>query len=248
MDFKARKPEVLTERETITSFSSWKQNLEFHLASCDMFAPFIAADASWEIKSVTNRGLQDDTTAGGKTAAQKLYVLNHMIGLIVSYCPENIRSEIDRKCTSLGWIWSRVRRHYGFNKSEVNFLKLATIKFQEGERYEAFFQRIMAHLYDNLLSPDCNLLFDGEQYAANEDMSPTTERLAVYLWLHCIDERLPMYIARVYAHDLQTKSLKDMQPIISQNMESLLLELAAQDDIKLAYSAPNRNRSAPRFS
>lgn len=117
-----------------------------------------------------------------------------MIGLIVSYCPETIRVEIKRKCTSLGWIWNRVRRHYGFNKSEVNFLRLATFKFQDSKRYEAFFRRIMAHLYDNLLSADSNLTFDDEPYTTTEEMSPTTQRLAVFSWLHYIDERLSMYI------------------------------------------------------
>ena len=210
--FKARKLEPLTETESISSFSSWKQNLEFHLASCNDFSEFIAPNTVWSPPSVLNRGLTDDAGTGAnvKTAVQKAFVLEHMIGLIVSYCPETIRMEIQRKCTSLKWIWSRVRRHYGFNKSEVNFLKLATLKFRDGERYEGFFQRIMAHLYDNLLSVDSNLTFDGVLYNGNEDMSPSTERLAVFLWLHYIDERLPMYVARVYAHDLQTKSLKDI--------------------------------------
>ena len=101
----------------------------------------------------------------------------------------------------------------------------------------------MAHLYDNLLCPDSALLFDGVVYNASEEMSPSTERLAVFLWLHYIDERLPMYVARVYAHDLQRTSLKDLQPIISQNMHSLLAELATQEDIKLAYSHSSSSSS-----
>ena len=39
-----------------------------------------------------------------------------MLGLIVSFCPMNIRSEVDRKATSLKWIWDRVRRHNDFAK------------------------------------------------------------------------------------------------------------------------------------
>ena len=170
-------------------------------------------------------------------------MLEHMIGLIVGYCPEIIRLEIQRKCTSLKWIWNRIRRHYGFNKSEGNFLKLATLKYQEGERYESFFQRIMAHLYDNLLCAESALIFDGEVYTGSEEMSPSTERLAVFLWLYYIDERLPMYVSRVYAHELQKMSLKDLQPVISQNMNSLLAELSAQEDIKLAYSSSSNRGS-----
>ena len=54
-------------------------------------------------------------------------------------------------------------------------------------------------------------------------MSVTTEHLAVYLWLMLMDERLPAYICRVYAHDLQTKSLKEIQPQIVESMDSLSL-------------------------
>ena len=76
-------------------------------------------------------------------------------------------------------------------------------------------------------------------------MSPTTERLAVYLWLQLIDERLPSYVARVYAHDLTSKSLKDIQPHLSQSMDSLLAELVAQSEIQVNYarSSYDRDRS-----
>ena len=122
-----------------------------------------------------------------------------MIRLISSYCPEHIQSEIERKCTSLDWIWQRIRRHYGFAQSEVHFLKLSSIKLKPDERHETFFQRIMAHLYDNLLMAGSEIKFEGEVMEENEEMSPTVERLAVFLWLHFIDERLPAYISRVYA-------------------------------------------------
>ena len=79
----------------------------------------------------------------------------------------------------------------------------------------------------------------------NEEMSPTTERLAVYLCLNLIDERLPAYVSRVYAHDLQTRSLKDIQPQICSAMDSLLLELNAQEDIQVQFSESSY-RQRPR--
>ena len=42
--FKARKLEALTENETIASVNSWQQNLEFQLAACNEFSPFLASD------------------------------------------------------------------------------------------------------------------------------------------------------------------------------------------------------------
>ena len=86
----------------------------------------------------------------------------------------------------------------------------------------------MAHLEDNLLTVAARFQHDGE--TPDEDVSPTTERLAVYLWLYLIDQRLPSYIAQVYAHDLQSRTLKDIQPQVAQNMNCPLQEINAQDE------------------
>ena len=147
------------------------------------------------------------------------------MGWIAQFAPVYLRNKIIKDSTSLAWIWTRIRRHYGFVQSEVHFLALSEIKRKDDERYETFFQRIRCHLDDNLLTISSGIHHNGAAVAQDEAMSPTTERLAVYLWLMLIDERLPAYVARVYAHDLQSKSLKDMQPIICQNMESLLVEV-----------------------
>ena len=238
---RGRRLECLTEKETISTFKSWKQNLEFQLITCRDFVPYLASGVTWSASKVPNRGLLDDGStveeAHRKLAIEKHAVLDTMIRFISSYCPPHIQSEIERKCTSLNWIWQRLRRHYGFSQSEVHFLNLSSIKMESEERHETFFQRIMAHLYDNLLTAGSEIKFDGEAPTANEEMSPTVERLAVFLWLHFIDERLPAYISRVYAKDLQTNSVKDLQPQISMNIKSILEELNTQEDIKIQYSA-----------
>ena len=76
----------------------------------------------------------------------------------------------------------------------------------------------------------------------DEEMSLTTERLAVYLWLSLIDSRLPVFISRVYAHDLQSKSLKEIQPQLADAMDSLLHDLAVQDDISINFSSTSNKQ------
>ena len=158
--------------------------------------------------------------------------------------PSLLRNEIIKRSTSLSWIWQRIRKHYNFIQSEVNFLSLANITRKPDERYEIFYQRIVAHLEDNLLTVASGLHHDGALPTDDEVMSPTTERLAVYLWLNLIDHRLPSYIARIYAHDLQSHTLKDIQPRLSQSMDSLLTEISTQEDIQVHYAKssfrPNR--------
>ena len=154
---------------------------------------------------MANRGLQSDgedvAQASRKTAAQKAIVLERMLGLVAQYAPYLLWKDVMKSSTSLAWIWKRIRRHYGFVQSEANFMSLCEIKRKDDERYEMFFQRILAHIDDNLLTAASNIQHDGVAVAEDKVMSPTTERLAVYLWLSLIDERLPAYIARVYAHD-----------------------------------------------
>ena len=236
--FRPPKQWPLTENETITSFANWQSNLLYHLSLCNEFAPYL--ETVWAAKHVANHGLvgDDDTVAVGdrKTAAQKAIILDRMLGLIAQFAPSLLRKDIIKSSTSLAWIWTRIRRHYGFVQSEVNFLSLSDIKRKDDERFETFFQRILAHLDDNLLTVASNLQHNGVAVAEDEVMSPSTERLAVYLWLTLIDERLPSYVARTYAHELTQKSLKDIQPQLSQSMDALLAELAAHSEIQVHYS------------
>lgn len=72
------------------------------------------------------------------------------------------------------------------------------------------------------------LTFNGKP-ATDEVISPSTERLVVYMWLKLMDERLPELVTRVFATELQTKSLKDIQPQISTSIESLLAQLKSEE-------------------
>ena len=93
-----------------------------------------------------------------------------------------------------------------------------------------------------------NLQHGGANVTADEVMSPTTERLAVYIWLTLTDSRLPAYVQRVYAHHLQTKTTKDIQPVLSQSMGTILADLAIQDDIQVHYIRSSFNNFDSRFN
>ena len=171
-----------------------------------------------------------------KTAAQKNIHLERMLGLVAQFSPSLLRNDIIDKSVNLNWIWKRIRKHYSFQQSEVNFLRLSTIKREPEERFETLYQRIVAHLEDNRLTTESNIRHDGAAVTVNEEMSPLCERLAVYLWLNLVDHRLPAHVSKVYAHDLQGNSVKDLQPQICDAMDSLLAEINTQEDISVNYS------------
>ena len=231
------------DSETITSFERWKTNCLFHISLTNEFAIFL--EGEWENTSVPNHGLQDDPAdrLNRKTAAQKSIILDRMLALVAQYVPSLLQDDVITEATSLSWIWDRLRRYYSFSKSEVNFLKINAITHEEGERYETLFQRIIAHLKDNLLTVGSNLRHNGVVPAARERLSPTSERLAVYLWLKIIDNRLPSYVSREYAHDLQSMTLTDIQPRLAENMDCILQHLNTCKDIQVQYTRsryPNR--------
>ena len=252
--FRPPKQWVLQERETITSFASWQSNILYHLSLCNEFAAFLDSNAAWQKKSTANRGLVNDADPvpadQRKTAAQKNIQLERMLGIIAQFAPSLLRNDIINKSTSLDWIWKRIRKHYSFQQSEVNFLRLANIHREADERYETLFQRIIAHLEDNLLTTDSGIQHDGANVTVNEELTPTCERIAVYLWLTLIDQRLPGYVSRVYSHDLQRMSLKDIQPQICDSMDSLLAEINNQEDIQIKYSRTSykNNNASKGFS
>ena len=55
---------------------------------------------------------------------------------------------------------------------------------------------------------------DGKVPAVDESFPATTERLIIIRWLEILHPLLPNHITKVFAHYLQTKSLKDLQPQI----------------------------------
>ena len=129
------------------------------------------------------RNLQSDCesvpSASSKTAAQKNMQLERMLGLISQFPPLLLRNDIIKKSTSLNWIWQCKRKH-SFRQSEVNFLKLSTIKREDVERCETL-QGLIVHLEDNLVTVGSGLINDGSALSADEEMLPRTERLSAYL-------------------------------------------------------------------
>ena len=54
MTSRAPKQWVLTKNETINTYESWKQNIQYVLSLDASFAPFLAEGSSWEKKTRNN--------------------------------------------------------------------------------------------------------------------------------------------------------------------------------------------------
>ena len=242
---KAPKPWKLTEEESFASYTSWQHNLIYTLSRDDDCKPFLKAGTTW------NRLTSADPKRGIADAA-KAANLQQMLGLITQWVPHYLATDITNNSTSMDSIWQFIRKYYGFQQSETQFMKLSSIVWEEGERPERLYQRILAHFQDNLLRKDSKLKHNEATPDVDEDMSPTVERMAVLRWIELIHPSLPALVQRTFAYDLQRMTLKDLQPQIADALDGFLEELR-HDEIKAsrvytpsAYNNKSRNRTPHR--
>ena len=196
---RAPKQWSLTKHETITSFESWRHNLQYCLSLDSNFAPFLASDFTWLKKSPTSplRGLVDDDddnenipAARRRTAQQKLTHLELMLGQIANFCPIISRNTIIKSSTSIQSIWQSIRAHFGFQSTGAHFIDLCNIKLEADERPEDLFQKLMSFVEDNLVLANGPILHHGENLDTDEEMTPTLENMIVLTWLKLIHPEL----------------------------------------------------------
>jgi len=222
------KPWKLTEDETFSSYTSWQQNMLYVLNQEYSNKSFLKPASVWLPTSAEDpvRGLTDEHNDGAKKE-DKIINLNVMLGYVAQFAPHYLTREIIDGSTSINSVWHTLRAYYGFQQSETQFMKFASISWDgiSAERPERLYRRILAHLSDNLLTADSKLLHNGKMQTKDEVLSPTVERLAVLKWMELIHPKLSALVARTFAYDLQRKTLKDLQPQICDGIEQFLEEL-----------------------
>ena len=238
---KAQRPVRLSEEETLTSFDDWKNNLIFYLNQEKTFASFLKQDTRWKKASDAdeNRGV----------AAADLPSLQNFLGVIAGLAPPLLHGDIIDDSTRLDDIFNLIRGYYQFAPSEATFLKFSYIKREmvggNVERPVHLYLRLRQFIRDNLLQSGGKINHDGSIPTTNEKMSPTTERLIVLRWMELLHPRLPEHVGKIFSADLRSKSLKDLQPQILEQVDDLLHQIDQRqenNEATLLYSNLSSNR------
>lgn len=243
MAARAPKQWTLTKQETITSFESWRQNLQYILSLDANFAPFLVDDVTWLKKTPANplRGMANDGEEipenNRRTGAQKVTHLELMLGQIANYCPIISRNTFVKNSTSMNSIWQAIRMHYGFQSTGGHLLDFNNIHLEPGERPEDLYQRLTSFVEDNLLLADGQILHHGEAPEVDEEISPTLENLVVLTWLRLIHQDLPALVKQRYGTELRSKTLASLKPEISQALDSLLDQIYSATEAKVLRTA-----------
>ena len=235
MASKAPKQWALTERETITSFESWKNNMLYILSLDEKFTPYLSETCTWQARTKANpyRGFND--TRDGDTRQQKTATLELMLGQIANFAPVISRNTIVKSSTSLPKIWQTIRLYYGFQSTGARFLDFCDIKLEDGERHEALYQRLVAFIDDSLLNNGGGIKHHGND-PDDEEMTPTLENLIVLIWLKLIHPELPAEVKQRYGTELRSTTLASIKPEISQALDSMLSKIRSCDDTRVMRS------------
>ena len=255
MSYKLRapKPEKLKEEETLSSFESWKGNLEYYLALDENFAEFLDEDFVWEPKSKdAYRGMTDIKAEDGsttKSAAQRSKFLDICLGQIAGYATVISRATITRDCCSMKEIFNKLRAHYGFSKSGGSILDVMSVKRRAEESPETLYQRILTLVDSTLLCVGEDINHHGQPPNCDEERTPALENLVICLWLKALHPSLPQLIKQRFATDLRFSTLASIREEISGSIAELLSELGERDTPPSpnVFQASSNNRSFNNF-
>ncbi len=224
---KVTRPNRLTNEETLTSFEDWKNNLVFYLSQDKDFSTLLKEETRW-------KKISDSDPNRGRDSAEQKLILDRFLGVIAGLSPPLLYHDIIDDTTCISDVFRLLRSFYQFSPSECTFIKYFSIKRDvvngSLERPLHLFLRMKQYIRDNLLLSSGKIEHDGKIPTANENLSPTTERLNVLRWLEILHPSLPSHVSNVFSQDLQTKSLKDLQPRICEQIDDLLRQVAEKCD------------------
>ena len=197
------------------------------------------------------RGLTDDESVpegSYLTAAQKVVILERMLGQIANYCPIISRNTIVKNSTSLEDIWQAIKLHFGLQHTGAHFLDFAEMRQEPVEKPEDLYQRLVAFVDDNLLTQGSVITHHGESQTEEEDITPTVENFIVLTWLRLIHPELPRLVKQRYGPELRSRTFATIKPEISQALHSLVDKLRTSEDARVLRTAASQFRPSRQFS
>ena len=242
----------------IVAFKVWKNTLTAHVQQDTNHHHFMEGGryAAWQAADLGNRILQvvndnpDKVVLDGKRerVGQAQYnaelaqllgkrnaQLSKFITHIATLCHHTENDDVTNHSTSMAWIFEYLKKHYGLETKGANFMNISEHSFKKGTPYQTYYKQYRASFIDNLrkegdiVQYKNNLVLDQD-----EKLTPSFEN-AIVLWsLEKIDARLPLNVKKNYGHQMTGNvTLKDVQPVIFENIDNMLEELDHSQNAKM---------------
>ena len=235
---------------TTVTFKVWRNTLVAHVQQDSnhhhfmpggLYSTWQAAENGARIRSLHNND-QDKLIIDGKL--QRLGEVAHRAELttllttrnaqlakfithVATLCHHTENDDVTQHSTSLDWIFTYLKRHYGLETKGANFMNIAEHVYKKGTPYQTFYKQYRASFIDNLRKAGDVVKHRNDfVLTTDEALSPSFEN-AIVLWtLEKIDPRLPAKVKLNYGHQMTgDMTLKDVQPVVFEHIDILLEEL-----------------------
>ena len=233
----------------IVTFKVWKNTLVAHIQQDahhhhfmpgGKYATWRAADLGQRIAELHNRDpdklvidAKNNINAATREAElDRLLVtrnaqLAKFVTHIATLCHHTENDDVTNHSTSLEWVFDYLRKHYGLTTKGANFMNIADHIFKTGTPHQTFYKTYRASFVDNLRKTGDRMVYKNNlTLDVDEKLSPSFEN-AIVLWtLEKIDARLPAKVKKDYGHQMTGDiTLKDLQPVIFENITSMIEDL-----------------------
>ena len=189
-----------------------------------------------EAKNLTERALNAELL---KLLTKRNAQLSKFITHVATLCHYTENDDVTNSSTSLEWIFTYLKKHYGIETKGANFLNISNHVFTSGTPYQTFYKQYRASFLDNLRKRGDRVTYkNGFALTEDEKLTPSFEN-AIVLWaLEKIDPRLPGKVKKSYGHQMTGDiTLKDIQPIVFENIHLMLEELEQSQQLASAFSS-----------
>ena len=276
LPLKAPSPLPATGVTTVT-FKVWKNTLIAHLEQDAAHYHFLPGGhySTWQARAIgklitaivdedTDKKALDEkrdatpatlTALAHNTAMANLLTkrnaqLSRFIAHIAALCYYTEHDDISNQSTSLNWIFEHLINHYGLDTKGANFLKISAHIYKKGEPPQTFYKQYRAAFIDNLRKKNDLVKYKASTpLPEDEQLSPSFENPIVLWTLEKIDPRLPAKVKKNYGYQMTgDTTLKDLQPIIFQNISSMLEELDSDGSRSLSSLALDEDTSLNAFN
>ena len=239
--FKMKKPHVLaTEGVTDAAFKVWSQLLECHLETNDNFLRFMPDGDISTWKPAEELPKRINALPDGYQATQLLGIqrdLKQFINVIASYIHLDYFQDIERHCTSLKWIYDKLKEDLDIKSEGINFINISKMSFDPAgdTTPQGFYNAYRGFILNSLLVKDTVIKWKNKTLDADETISPTFENYIFLQVLEKLHPKLPAYIQEKFSHKIgENDQLMDYKKEILKNALSYIQDIEAETVISAA--------------
>ena len=224
-------PRKLEEKEDLDSFEDFWFQVETYYGRDPKFAVFINDPSLvWQGTGVLHRGMANVESAAN---------LNTLLRALATYAlGPYIKKNITEKATTLSDVKREFMKLLEIDLSDNTFMNFYDIKRRVNERPLMFYHRLRYHVERHLLKVGDRV--NGVALGAEEQLSPTLERMIVMEWLRRIDERLVKFVQEKFATELNygSSTLLALVETLAKNMDTYISGLNRGGAVQMVTPQP----------